>query len=43
VLQPWYDVDPEGAVPGEGRVADLLGKIDLSGVRRLDDVQLEQP
>jgi 2-amino-4-hydroxy-6-hydroxymethyldihydropteridine diphosphokinase len=43
VLQPWYDVDPEGTVPGAGRVADLLGEIDLSGVRRLDDVELEQP
>jgi 2-amino-4-hydroxy-6-hydroxymethyldihydropteridine diphosphokinase len=43
VLQPWYDIDPEGEIPGEGRIEDLLGKLDLSGVRRVDDLHLELP
>lgn len=43
VLQPWLDIDAEGEIPGEGRVSDLLGKLELGGVRRRDDLQLELP
>lgn len=27
VLQPWYDVDPEGFLPGQGWVVDLLADV----------------
>lgn len=40
VLVPWADVDPEAVLPGHGRVADLLGGLDLGGVRRRDDLEL---
>lgn len=43
VLQPWLDIDADGEIPGQGRVADLLGKLELVGVRRRDDLQLELP
>ncbi|MDP9443117.1 MAG: 2-amino-4-hydroxy-6-hydroxymethyldihydropteridine diphosphokinase [Actinomycetota bacterium] len=43
VLRPWLDVDPEAEIPGQGRVADLLGKLDGEGVRRRDDLVLERP
>ena len=43
VLRPWLDVDPEGSLPGRGKVADLLGSLDSSGVRRRDDLELELP
>lgn len=43
VLQPWLDIDPEGEIPGRGRVSDLLGKLDVDGVRRRDDLELELP
>ena len=41
VLVPWLDVDPAAEVPGRGRVADLLGGLDRSGVRQRDDLVLE--
>jgi 2-amino-4-hydroxy-6-hydroxymethyldihydropteridine diphosphokinase len=41
VLVPWLDVDPAAEVPGRGRVVDLLGALDRSGVRRRDDLVLE--
>lgn len=43
VLVPWLDVDPDAALPGAGRVADLLAGLDLSGVRRRTDLVLEVP
>ena len=33
VLVPWLDADPDAALPGHGRVADLLVGMDTSGVR----------
>jgi len=36
VLAPWLDADPGAVLPGHGRVADLLGRLDRSGVRRVD-------
>ncbi|MPZ93501.1 MAG: 2-amino-4-hydroxy-6-hydroxymethyldihydropteridine diphosphokinase [Propionibacteriales bacterium] len=43
VLQPWFDIDPNGEIPGQGRIADLIGGVDAAGVRRRDDVALELP
>ena len=34
VLAPWHDIDPDGQIPGRGRVADLLAKTGTAGVRR---------
>lgn len=33
VLVPWHDVDPDAVLPGRGAVADLLARVDASGVR----------
>lgn len=41
VLKPWSDIEPEAEIPGQGRVADLLGKLDLDGVRLRKDAHLE--
>lgn len=41
VLKPWADIEPDAEIPGQGRVADLLGKLDLDGVRLRVDAQLE--
>ncbi|MER7504754.1 2-amino-4-hydroxy-6-hydroxymethyldihydropteridine diphosphokinase [Nonomuraea pusilla] len=43
VLVPWFEVDPDAVVPGHGRIADLLGGLDRSGVRRRDDLKLQRP
>ena len=40
VLVPWADVDPSAVLPGHGPVADLLARLDLSGVHRRDDLEL---
>ena len=34
VLVPWHDVEPDAVLPGHGRVADLLEKVDQTGIRR---------
>ncbi|CAM5470419.1 2-amino-4-hydroxy-6-hydroxymethyldihydropteridinediphosphokinase [Streptomyces violaceorubidus] len=33
VLAPWLDVDPEAALPGQGRVADLLAAVTRTASR----------
>ncbi|MGP3912728.1 2-amino-4-hydroxy-6-hydroxymethyldihydropteridine diphosphokinase [Nonomuraea sp. 10N515B] len=43
VLAPWADVDPQGTVPGHGRVCDLLEGIDKQGVRLRSDLTLQRP
>jgi 2-amino-4-hydroxy-6-hydroxymethyldihydropteridine diphosphokinase len=43
VLLPWSAVDPAAALPGHGPVADLLATVGTAGVRRRDDLSLEQP
>jgi 2-amino-4-hydroxy-6-hydroxymethyldihydropteridine diphosphokinase len=43
VLVPWSDVDPEGMVPGRGRVSDLLEGLDTQGVRLRPDLTLQRP
>ena len=37
VLVPWLDVDPDAELP-QGRVAELVAKLDTSGVRKTDHV-----
>ncbi|WP_372728226.1 2-amino-4-hydroxy-6-hydroxymethyldihydropteridine diphosphokinase [Nocardioides sp.] len=41
VLQPWFDLEPDASLPGNGLIADLLEKTDRSGVTRRDDLSLE--
>jgi 2-amino-4-hydroxy-6-hydroxymethyldihydropteridine diphosphokinase len=43
VLQPWHDIEPDAELPQRGRIADLLASVDVSGVRRRDDLELELP
>jgi 2-amino-4-hydroxy-6-hydroxymethyldihydropteridine diphosphokinase len=43
VLVPWLDVDAAAALPGLGRVAALVERLDTSGVRRRDDLDLVVP
>lgn len=40
VLVPWLEVDPEGEIPGRGFVADLIGDVDTSGVKRREDLEI---
>jgi 2-amino-4-hydroxy-6-hydroxymethyldihydropteridine diphosphokinase len=40
VLVPWHDLDPAAVLPGRGPVVSLLGRLDLSGVRRRTDLAL---
>jgi 2-amino-4-hydroxy-6-hydroxymethyldihydropteridine diphosphokinase len=41
VLKPWSDIEPDAEIPGQGRVMDLLGKLDLDDVRLREDAELE--
>jgi 2-amino-4-hydroxy-6-hydroxymethyldihydropteridine diphosphokinase len=41
VLKPWADIEPDAEIPGQGRVMDLLGKLDLDDVRLREDAELE--
>jgi 2-amino-4-hydroxy-6-hydroxymethyldihydropteridine diphosphokinase len=43
VLAPWLDVDPDGVIPGHGRVAALLKAVGMAGVHRRDDSVLQPP
>lgn len=43
VIQPWYDLEPDGELVTHGKLADLLMDVDLGTVRRLPDVVLELP
>jgi 2-amino-4-hydroxy-6-hydroxymethyldihydropteridine diphosphokinase len=40
VLAPWLDVDPTAALPGRGRVADLLAATAMGGVWRRPELVL---
>ena len=40
VLLPWFEIDPEGEIPGHGFIADLLAETDTSGVRRREDLEI---
>jgi 2-amino-4-hydroxy-6-hydroxymethyldihydropteridine diphosphokinase len=43
VLAPWHDLDPDAAIPGRGRIADLLAATGTGGLRRLPDAPLRVP
>lgn len=43
VLVPWLDVDAAAELPDAGRVADLVERLDVSGLRRRDDLDLVVP
>jgi 2-amino-4-hydroxy-6-hydroxymethyldihydropteridine diphosphokinase len=43
VLVPWLDVDPAAQLPVHGAVAALVERVDRSGVRRRDDLDLVVP
>lgn len=40
VLLPWLELDPEGEIPGQGFVADLVGDVDTTGVVRREDLEI---
>ena len=40
VLVPWLEIDPEGEIPGQGFVADLIGDVDTSGVTKREDLEI---
>jgi 2-amino-4-hydroxy-6-hydroxymethyldihydropteridine diphosphokinase len=40
VLVPWHEVEPDGEIPGVGPIAELLDKVDQSGVQRREDLEL---
>ncbi|WP_101525536.1 2-amino-4-hydroxy-6-hydroxymethyldihydropteridine diphosphokinase [Nocardioides houyundeii] len=41
VLKPWHDLEPDAVLLDHGPVAQLLDKLDLSGVTRREDLSLE--
>jgi 2-amino-4-hydroxy-6-hydroxymethyldihydropteridine diphosphokinase len=41
VLAPWYDVEPDAEIPGQGAIADLLDKAGRDGIKRRDDIELQ--
>lgn len=40
VLIPWMEIDVEGEIPGKGFIADLIGDVDTSGVKRREDLEI---
>ena len=42
VLLPWLDADPAAALPGHGPVADLLTRLQTTGVRLRSDLSLHR-
>jgi 2-amino-4-hydroxy-6-hydroxymethyldihydropteridine diphosphokinase len=41
VLQPWYDIEPDAEIPDVGPIAELLEKVDTSGLQKRDDISLQ--
>jgi len=41
VLVPWLEIDPDATLVGHGRVADLVGTVDVTGVHRRDDLRID--
>jgi 2-amino-4-hydroxy-6-hydroxymethyldihydropteridine diphosphokinase len=41
VLKPWHDLEPDAVLLDHGPVAQLLEKVDLSGVAKREDLALE--
>lgn len=40
VLVPWLEIDPEGEIPGQGFVADIIGNVDTAGVTKREDLEI---
>ncbi len=40
VLVPWLEIDPEGEIPGQGFVADIIGNVDTGGVAKREDLEI---
>ena len=40
VLVPWHEVEADAEIPGHGPIAELLEKVDQSGVERREDLEL---
>jgi len=43
VLLPWLEIDPDAELPSSGHIADLVGRLDTTGVRRRVDLRLRLP
>ena len=43
VLQPWYDLEPDGGVPRHGPDRRPAGEADRSGLKRRDDLDARAP
>ena len=41
VLVPWAEIDAAGTLPGAGRVDELAGRVDASGVKLREDLSIE--
>jgi 2-amino-4-hydroxy-6-hydroxymethyldihydropteridine diphosphokinase len=41
VLVPWAEIDARGMLPGAGRVDELAGQVDASGVKLREDLSIE--
>jgi 2-amino-4-hydroxy-6-hydroxymethyldihydropteridine diphosphokinase len=41
VLVPWVELDQRAEIPGHGYIIDLITELDVSGVRKRDDVGLD--
>ncbi|WP_181311885.1 2-amino-4-hydroxy-6-hydroxymethyldihydropteridine diphosphokinase [Nocardioides campestrisoli] len=41
VLKPWHDLEPDAVLLDSGPIAELLEQVDLSGVRKREDLSLE--
>lgn len=41
VLVPWHDIDPDAELEGHGPIADLIEDVDVSGVKRRDDIDIQ--
>ena len=40
VLKPWFDLEPDAELPGQGPISELLAKIGVEGLVRRDDLEL---
>jgi len=41
VLLPWLEIEPGATIPGQGAIADLVRVVDVSGVVRRGDLDME--
>jgi 2-amino-4-hydroxy-6-hydroxymethyldihydropteridine diphosphokinase len=40
VLKPWFDLEPDAELPGQGPISELLAKVGVDGLVRRDDLEL---